>query len=168
MRTRRRPLSYAAQRTRYSTTTLLRQLGLEAVGAHHNQNGLCFWCHEPWGHAAEVDHHVPVSRGGTHNIDNLRVLCKICNGLKGSKHPDEFQRFACKDPPAPKAPPTQVEIRRAVVLQSQSGVCYWCGVSLVEPWHLTRRLRGECSSCHTAYRSLTDAQILARIGQELS
>lgn len=167
MRTRRRPLSHAAKRTRSNTATLLRQLGLEAVGSYHKQKGLCFWCHQPWGRAAEVDHHLPVSRGGTHGIENLRVLCKVCNSLKGSKHPDEFQRFV-RDTPVSVRPPTPLETRRAVVLQSQSGRCYWCGVGLVEPWFLTRRLRGECSSCHTAYRSLTDAQILARIGQELS
>lgn len=168
MRTRRRPLSYAAKRTRSNTTSLLRQLGLEAVGAYHKQKGLCFWCHTPWGRAAEVDHHIPVSGGGTHEIENLRVVCKVCNALKGSKHPDEFRRFVRKDLPAPAPPPTQNEIRRGVVFQSQAGVCYWCGVPLVDPWYLRTRLRGECAACHTAYRALTGAQILARIGHELS
>lgn len=33
----------------------------------------------------EVDHIVPVSRGGTDKLDNLKTLCKDCNIGKGDK-----------------------------------------------------------------------------------
>ena len=33
----------------------------------------------------EVDHIVPVSRGGTDELSNLRTLCKDCNTGKGNK-----------------------------------------------------------------------------------
>ena len=32
-----------------------------------------------------VDHIVPISRGGTNKMDNLRLLCKLCNSEKGAK-----------------------------------------------------------------------------------
>lgn len=32
-----------------------------------------------------VDHIVPVYRGGTHDMDNLQTLCKVCNTKKGTK-----------------------------------------------------------------------------------
>ena len=33
----------------------------------------------------EIDHIVPVSRGGTNDIDNLRTSCSKCNKKKGAK-----------------------------------------------------------------------------------
>lgn len=35
--------------------------------------------------APEVDHIVPLSRGGTHEYENLQCLCKSCNSSKGAK-----------------------------------------------------------------------------------
>lgn len=33
----------------------------------------------------EVDHIVPLSRGGTNDIDNLRILCKSCHRKRKKK-----------------------------------------------------------------------------------
>jgi 5-methylcytosine-specific restriction endonuclease McrA len=33
-----------------------------------------------------IDHIVPKSSGGKSNKENLRILCKPCNNLKGSKN----------------------------------------------------------------------------------
>lgn len=35
--------------------------------------------------APEVDHIIPLSRGGSHTYDNLRCLCRRCNQIKGSR-----------------------------------------------------------------------------------
>ena len=35
----------------------------------------------------EIDHIVPVARGGTNDIDNLQTLCRECNRMK---HTDEW------------------------------------------------------------------------------
>lgn len=35
-----------------------------------------------------IDHVVPLSRGGTNQIDNLQTLCGGCNGMKKSKTAD--------------------------------------------------------------------------------
>lgn len=34
--------------------------------------------------APEVDHRVPISKGGAHTWDNLQCACRECNGLKGN------------------------------------------------------------------------------------
>jgi 5-methylcytosine-specific restriction endonuclease McrA len=32
-----------------------------------------------------IDHIVPLSRGGRDIIENMQLLCKVCNGNKGAK-----------------------------------------------------------------------------------
>lgn len=33
-----------------------------------------------------ADHVVPLARGGTNDMGNVRVLCRACNGAKGSRY----------------------------------------------------------------------------------
>jgi 5-methylcytosine-specific restriction endonuclease McrA len=48
----------------------------------------CHYCGEP---SAHVDHYVPLARGGTHTLDNLRPACALCNTSKGAKLPGEWK-----------------------------------------------------------------------------
>lgn len=41
--------------------------------------------------APELDHVVPLSKGGPHSYENTQCLCRACNRLKGSKTMTEFQ-----------------------------------------------------------------------------
>lgn len=43
-----------------------------------------------------IDHAIPLSRGGTDGMENMRISCKMCNRLKGDMLPDEFTRFVCR------------------------------------------------------------------------
>lgn len=45
----------------------------------NRDNHTCQKCGKP-GH--EVDHITPISQGGTHNLENLRVLCHQCHKKK--------------------------------------------------------------------------------------
>lgn len=38
----------------------------------------------------EVDHIIPLSRGGSHDESNLQCLCRQCNGSKGARLPGEW------------------------------------------------------------------------------
>ena len=40
--------------------------------------------------APELDHIIPISKGGTHTSDNLQCLCRVCNILKSDKDMDIF------------------------------------------------------------------------------
>ena len=41
----------------------------------------CVWCGTQGNNsnALTVDHIIPISKGGTHKINNLRVLCQVCH-----------------------------------------------------------------------------------------
>lgn len=46
----------------------------------------CTACGEVGGDLT-IDHHIPRSKGGTNDIDNLRTMCRGCNEAKGDSMP---------------------------------------------------------------------------------
>lgn len=52
--------------------------------------GHCAYCGQP-GRNFEMDHVVPLSRGGTHTSDNVVPACFACNRSKGRKLVNEWQ-----------------------------------------------------------------------------
>jgi len=73
---------------------IARNRSKNATGAHTakdwqdiivRQQGVCAACGED--SLLTKDHIVPLSKGGTHNPDNLQGLCKSCNSRKHAKLP---------------------------------------------------------------------------------
>jgi hypothetical protein len=52
----------------------------------------CVWCDSA--DNLHLDHAVPISRGGTNEISNLRILCRTCNLKKNNKMDHELGRLA--------------------------------------------------------------------------
>lgn len=50
----------------------------------------CVYCGGPGG---EVDHIMPVARGGTHTVENLTSACRSCNSSKGARTVAEFMVY---------------------------------------------------------------------------
>ena len=48
--------------------------------------------------APEMDHIIPLSRGGSHTIDNVRCLCRSCNSRKGNKLDNEINNLGGQEP----------------------------------------------------------------------
>ena len=71
------------------------------------QNGVCTYCghHQP-ASRFEIDHMVPVFRGGSNDKDNLQAICRQCNLRKGIQTDEEFRaRYARLVPQHPLTPP---------------------------------------------------------------
>lgn len=56
------------------------------------QEGRCAYCGVEVGQNYDVDHIVPLSRGGGNGPDNLAIACPSCNRSKGSKLLEEWNR----------------------------------------------------------------------------
>lgn len=64
-----------------STRAKARPIGWAKIRAHvlRRDGNVCHYCGAP---ATEVDHVVPVSRGGSHKLHNLVAACHDCNANK--------------------------------------------------------------------------------------
>lgn len=54
-----------------------------------SQKGLCFYCDGSLDNY-HIDHIIPLSKGGEHQLHNLVLSCPTCNLKKGNKDPEEF------------------------------------------------------------------------------
>ena len=57
------------------------------------QNRICRWCFEDCSAKFHIDHVRPLSKGGTHTIDNLCIACPTCNLRKNARDPVEFENW---------------------------------------------------------------------------
>lgn len=54
----------------------------------------CYWCECSLNKKdIHIDHYIPLSKGGLHDMSNLVVTCKKCNLVKYNKSPLEFARI---------------------------------------------------------------------------
>jgi 5-methylcytosine-specific restriction endonuclease McrA len=54
----------------------------------------CPWCNAPIDFLSlQVDHKIPIEKGGSLSLDNLEGICKPCNELKGPQLPEEYAQL---------------------------------------------------------------------------
>lgn len=49
----------------------------------------CYWCNKKLTDY-HIDHYIPLSKGGTHTIENIVISCPTCNIKKSNKDPIDF------------------------------------------------------------------------------
>lgn len=55
------------------------------------QDGICYLCNGRFSfEEMELDHAIPLSRGGKHCHSNCKMACRKCNRSKGAKLPEEM------------------------------------------------------------------------------
>lgn len=59
-----------------------------------SENSRCAYCGSE--ESIQIDHIVPLSRGGAHAIENLQPLCRTCNTVKWNLTEDELFRHIQK------------------------------------------------------------------------
>lgn len=59
---------------------------------HAKQRYRCVGCKTSIRDSYEIDHIIPVTRGGSNYISNIQLLCVRCNRSKHNKHPDQWAR----------------------------------------------------------------------------
>lgn len=64
--------------------------GHDLLRLFKGQGGKCWWCSCKLRNGFEVDHRIPLSRGGSNSIGNLVVSCMPCNRSKHDKLPSEW------------------------------------------------------------------------------
>jgi 5-methylcytosine-specific restriction endonuclease McrA len=94
------PVAREVHRTRWRNFHAQR---LQIEGSHtaedvarilERQGFVCFWCSADLsGGKHQMDHYVPLARGGSNWPDNLVCSCGPCNQSKGNMLPDEFLSY---------------------------------------------------------------------------
>ena len=57
---------------------------------YKNQKGKCWWCSKPLKNKYEIDHRIPIARGGKDDRKNIVLSCVACNRSKRDKLPQEW------------------------------------------------------------------------------
>lgn len=84
---------YKGQR-RKDSNAFLNRYGQEVIWNHFRNklietfNGRCFACGSPYG--LQLDHHVPLIKGGRREPGSIVMLCHQCNIIKSDYDPAEF------------------------------------------------------------------------------
>lgn len=53
---------------------------------------VCYWCGVKCPKLYHIDHYVPLSKGGKHEVRNLVIACRKCNLKKNARDPYDFAR----------------------------------------------------------------------------
>jgi hypothetical protein len=73
-----------------------RKLRVAEVLSIKQQHGdICFYCKNNG--ATDIEHKTPICRGGTNELDNLCMSCKLCNGRKFKMTAEEFIERGVKE-----------------------------------------------------------------------
>lgn len=61
----------------------------EIRNLYESQNGKCTICGLQFDNCVkyEIDHIMPISKGGNNSIKNIQLLCRACNLIKSNKYP---------------------------------------------------------------------------------
>jgi 5-methylcytosine-specific restriction endonuclease McrA len=88
-------------RAKWARLRALRKSRVQASSAHYTrddvvrqlaqQNNACYYCGvDLQATVFEVDHYIPLSKGGSNGPDNIVIACRFCNRSKNNRDPEVF------------------------------------------------------------------------------
>ena len=83
--------AHRAERERARQVKLVSNLPPDAYSFIISTYGACLKCNSA--DKLQVDHVVPLARGGEHTLRNLQVLCQTCNISKGARSSADYRSF---------------------------------------------------------------------------
>lgn len=79
---------------RYTNTGVQKITGADLYNLYEKQNKTCKYCGiQLTSLIVAVDHKVPLSRGGSHCLDNIQLVCHNCNISKFTMTDEEYRSF---------------------------------------------------------------------------
>lgn len=64
---------------------------IDPLELYNMQNGVCYICLEKFSFKEmQMDHLIPISKGGKHESHNVKMCCAKCNQKKGARLPKEL------------------------------------------------------------------------------
>lgn len=91
-------------------------------------NGHCAYCGCELGYKdMQVDHVIPLRRGGDDDIENMLPACRSCNHYKGTLTAEEFREYVSKIPVRLQRDsiPYQVGVRFGIIRSSRDVMFYY-------------------------------------------
>ena len=69
---------------------------LELIAKHGDSCNFCGEENLAKSRKISFDHIVPFDHGGSGDVNNLQILCRSCNSIKGTRSQKEFERYMKK------------------------------------------------------------------------
>lgn len=93
---RQTEIGYLKETYRRMMSRLKGGITFEEMCNFYNSTNICFYCGKeikPFTVDKQIDHKIPISKGGNNNIKNLAICCKSCNSGKRDMTDTEYIKY---------------------------------------------------------------------------
>lgn len=82
--------TYHRHRARKKAAEIVAVTAADFTRIRERQKGKCYWCRKRINGLGEMDHVIPLAKGGDHSPGNLVLACVKCNRSKNARMPSDW------------------------------------------------------------------------------